>query len=79
MASQLPPGANLCDYPASTAPDGEFSNLIDPYSLAPVVIAISVLTYSIAILFTIARLYFYFPKWKLSDCRHLPYLPYREN
>jgi hypothetical protein len=70
MASQLPPGANLCDYPASKPPDGVTSNLVDPYSLAPVVTAITVLTYSIAILFTIVRLYFYFPKWKLSDCRH---------
>jgi hypothetical protein len=72
MASQLPPGANLCDYPAATPPDGVLPNFVDPYSLAPVVTGISVLTYSLAILFTIARLYFYFPKWKLSDCRHSP-------
>lgn len=67
---QLPPGFDPCTAPAATFPAGRSPNLVDPVSLAPVLIGVSATTLFLAVTLTAGRLYISFGGFKPADCMH---------
>lgn len=61
-------GIDLCEIPALAAPAGVQSNLVDPVTLAPVIIGVSTSLTVVAILFVTARLSVNYRKMVLADC-----------
>lgn len=66
--SDLLPGVDLCLFAAGQAPDGQTSNLVNPYSLLkPLTISFCVILTEIALCFSLARLWSNIKKLTWSD------------
>ncbi|KAK4236589.1 hypothetical protein C8A03DRAFT_16781 [Achaetomium macrosporum] len=57
MASQLPPGTDLCAIPAGAPPEGQVPNLVNPDNLHASLIAVPAVMTAWSLIFTTARLY----------------------
>ncbi|KAF7171688.1 hypothetical protein CNMCM5623_004002 [Aspergillus felis] len=65
--SSLPPGTDFCAIPAAQPPPGQTPNFVNPPSLAGATIAVTTVTLTWAVLFTVARLYTNFRKLHWAD------------
>ncbi|KAI2634783.1 hypothetical protein GGS26DRAFT_524281 [Hypomontagnella submonticulosa] len=63
----LSAGFDLCALPSLEAPEGERSNLVDPYSLAPTMIAVSAVATAWALLFVAIRVWANWRKLNIAD------------
>ncbi len=70
MASQLPPGTDLCAIPAGAPPDGQLPNLVDPETLETSLVVVSSVMTAWAALFTAARIYTNKRKLQAADCEY---------
>lgn len=59
---------DLCQVPASPAPEGTTSNFENPKTLVPAIISMTGITIAIAIIVTSARLYANIRKLTCADC-----------
>ncbi|KAL6875001.1 hypothetical protein J3F83DRAFT_535429 [Trichoderma novae-zelandiae] len=64
---QLPPGVDLCLVPAALPPPGVIPNFVNPTSLAPAIIAVSVVMLTVSTVFLAARVLTNFPKYNKAD------------
>ncbi len=70
MASQLPPGTDLCAIPAGAPPDGQLPNLVNPETLETSLVVVSSVMTAWAALFTSARIFTNKRKLKAADCEY---------
>ncbi|KAI2471076.1 hypothetical protein F4781DRAFT_141846 [Annulohypoxylon bovei var. microspora] len=63
----LPPGVDLCKLPSADPPEGEISNLENPYSLAPIMIAVATIVTAWALLFVAVRVWVNRRNLKVTD------------
>ncbi|KAL7938507.1 hypothetical protein V8C35DRAFT_328564 [Trichoderma chlorosporum] len=67
MSLNIPPGADLCQIPATAPPPGVVPNFVDPISLASALIAVSAVMLTWSTIFIVARIWMNWGKFKLAD------------
>ncbi|KAM0248269.1 hypothetical protein ACHAQJ_009510 [Trichoderma viride] len=67
MASQLPPGTDLCQIPAAVPPPGVIPDLNTPPPLAPALIAVTTVMLTFSVIFTVGRFWINIHKLKIAD------------
>ena len=68
MASQIPPGVDLCAIPAGVPPDGVTPNLVNPVNLSVETLAVGAVFTALSTLFLVLRLIANWHRMKLADC-----------
>jgi hypothetical protein len=64
----IPPGLDLCLFPAAVPPKGQLPNFVNPPSLQVPVIAVGVVVTTISTIFTAIRVYVNRRKLYVADC-----------
>lgn len=65
----LPPGVDLCQFPALSPPDGVISNFTDPSpTLEPTLIGITAVMTTMGVLVVAGRVYANWQRLHISDC-----------
>ncbi|TGJ78260.1 hypothetical protein E0Z10_g10498 [Xylaria hypoxylon] len=67
MASQIPPGADLCLLPSGPPPDGVMPNFVDPIDLSKQTLILSILLTVISSIFVTGRIIAHWRKMALAD------------
>ncbi|KAM0525736.1 hypothetical protein ACHAPE_000447 [Trichoderma viride] len=67
MASQLPPGTDLCKIPAAVPPPGVIPKLGGPAPLAPAIVAVSAVMLAFSTIFIVGRVWVNIRKLKTAD------------